>query len=499
MTSRTDDGFDLLNALMSAAPVGLAVTDLNLRFVRANDAFAVLSGHPLSQILERTLKETSSPAVWSQIEPLARRAIEKGQATYDHIVVEDNADAAGRRYWRVSYFPLRARGRVIAVGISIAGVRTPVETSESAGGRNEEVHEIQYTLDIDRQSRPLPDRVLDLLGIERAEFSAGDDAFLNALYPADDTDADTGRLFDESGQASDPDNRPAGADTSVRWVHERAEVQLGSSGQQTLVGTVQHITERNEIEERLHQMQSELLHVSRLSAMGQVSSTLAHEVNQPLTAVGNYIRAGLLMLEAGDQIAPAKIRGVFEKAAQQAARASAIIRNLREFVRKGDAVRRPENLTIVVQEAMALARLGTKDRGLKVRLQLDGDSRWASVNRVQIQQVLVNLIRNAIEAMADNPQREIVVSTASGGRDMIEVSVADSGPGLSEDIARDLFKPFMTTKPEGMGVGLAICHSIIDAHGGRIWAEANPSGGTIFHFTLPRSEIARPSGGNVDQ
>jgi two-component system sensor kinase FixL len=222
--------------------------------------------------------------------------------------------------------------------------------------------------------------------------------------------------------------------------------------------------------------------------MGQVSSTLTHEINQPLTAVGNYIRAGLLMLDAGDQIAPAKVRGVFEKAAQQAARASAIVRNLREFVRKGDVERRAGNLSIVIQEAMALARLGSRDRGLKVRLQLDSNSRWASFNRVQIQQVLVNLIRNAMEAMADGPRREIMVATVSNGKNLIQISVADSGPGLAENIASDLFKPFITTKPEGMGVGLAICHTIIDAHGGTIWAEPNDDGGTTFHFTLPRAE-----------
>jgi two-component system sensor kinase FixL len=111
----------------------------------------------------------------------------------------------------------------------------------------------------------------------------------------------------------------------------------------------------------------------------------------------------------------------------------------------------------------------------------------AIINRVQIQQVLVNLIRNAIEAMENEPQRELVVATASGGADLIEVSVADTGPGLSQDVVADLFKPFVTTKSEGMGVGLAICHTIVAAHGGTIWAEPNPAGGTIFRFTVRRA------------
>src|SRR6185312_10897838 len=115
------------------------------------------------------------------------------------------------------------------------------------------------------------------------------------------------------------------------------------------------------------------------------------------------------------------------------------------------------------------------------------DSRWAVINRVQVQQVLVNLIRNVIEAMENEPRRELIVATASGGADLIEVSVADSGPGLSGDVAADLFKPFVTTKSDGMGMGLAICQTIVAAHGGKIWAEPNPTGGTIFRFTVERA------------
>ncbi len=471
VTSSSDEGFDLLDSLLSSVPVGLAILNPEFRYLRLNDAYAVLTGVPADRLVNRTLAETA-PGLWPLVEPLLRRALEAGEATYDQLISENAVAADGRRRrWRASCFPLLSDNRVVGVGISLMGARLPLQDQEARAGANAEVNEIQYTLDIGVEQPAAPDRVLDMLGIARTEFADGDDAFLRALYPPREPVADQGST----------------AELSVRWVLGGAEIHKDSAGQQTLIGTVQHITERDGIEARLHQMQLELLHVSRLSAMGQMSSTLAHEVNQPLTAIGNYIRAGLMMLEAGDRIDPAKTRAVFEKAGQQAARASAIIRNLREFVRKGDAVRRSENLTILVQEAMALARLGIKDRGLKVRLQLDGEARWALVNRVQIQQVLVNLIRNAIEAMADSPRRELVVATASGGAGLIEVSVADSGPGLSEKIADELFKPFMTTKPDGMGVGLAICQSIVEAHGGTIRAEFNPEGGTIFRFTLPRA------------
>ncbi|MDB5395446.1 MAG: fixL [Rhodospirillales bacterium] len=485
----------LLSRVISAAPVGLAFADLQLHYVMANDAFAPFGGAPLNHLIGRTVQE-NAPLLWPQIQPLVRRAIDLGEATYDFDVILDGAVS---RKWRASFFPVQLDGRLAGVGISVADLQGAGDKPDGVGGQSEQVEEIQYSLDIDRRNPASPDRVLDLLGIHRAEFAADDDTFLNAIFP-DDGPAMNAELSDGDGDnAVAIEHRLVSADGAVRWIHERAEFLVGESGRQTLIGTVQHITERNETETRLHQMQSELLHVSRLSAMGQVSSTLAHEVNQPLTAVGNYIRAGLLMLDSGDQYSRMKIRGVFEKAAQQAARASDIVRNLRAFVRKGDTASQPENLTIVVQEAMALARLGIKDRGLKVRLRLDGNSSWASVNRIQIQQVLVNLIRNAIEAMSESPRREVLVSTASAGRDFIEVSVADSGPGLTEPVAQGLFKPFVTTKRDGMGVGLAICHSIIEAHGGKIWAEPNHAGGTIFRFTVPRSDSESISQGSTGQ
>jgi signal transduction histidine kinase len=475
----------LLGRVISAAPVGLAFVDLQLRYVMANDAFAPFGGAPLHQLIGKTVQENAA-LLWPQIQPLMRQAIDMGEATYDFELILSGAVS---RRWRVSFFPVQLDGRIAGVGICAADVLGIDERPDTLPWQSEQVEEIQYSLDIDRQHPVSPDRVLHLLGIQRAEFAADDDTFLNAIFP-DEGPVANGELSDGSSDNSVAiEHRLVSTDGAVRWVHESAEFLVGERGQQTLIGTVQHITERNETETRLHQMQSELLHVSRLSAMGQVSSTLAHEVNQPLTAVANYIRAGLLMLDAGDQFSRVKIRSVFEKAAQQAARASDIVRNLRAFLRKGDTARQVENLTIVVQEAMALARLGITDRGLKVRLRLDGNSSWAFVNRIQIQQVLVNLIRNAIEAMAESPNCEVLVSTASGGADFIEVSVADSGPGLTENVARGLFKPFITTNVDGMGVGLAICHSIIEAHGGKIWAEPNYPAGTVFRFTVPRLDL----------
>jgi PAS domain S-box-containing protein len=473
----------LFSTLASAVPVGLAFVDLDMSFRVVNEAFAGPIGRTPASLAGRPVSETV-PALWPLLEPLLRRAMLNGEGTYDYELSHTFPGGEIRR-WSVTFVPLRSGRRIVGVGISILDGKA-ANLKSGAIGQTEDVQEIQYTLDIDRYHPASSDSVMDLLGIHRDEFAVDGGAFMNTVYPEDADDPADGSSPDD-GETVAIERRLVSSDGSERWVHQRSEVRVDESGQQTLIGTVQHITERSEAETRLHEMQADLLHSSRLSAIGQVSSTLAHEVNQPLTAIGNYVRAGLLMLSAAEPVSNSKIRAVLEKAALQTTRASEIVRNLREFARKGEVVRQPENLTVVVQEAMALARLGIKDRGLRVRLRLAGDARHAEINRVQIQQVLVNLIRNAIEAMENEPRRELIVATASGDAGLIEVSVADTGPGLPQDVAGDLFKPFVTTKSEGMGVGLAICQTIVAAHGGKIWAELNPTGGAIFRFTVRRA------------
>ncbi len=480
MAEKPDQSFTdtarLFSTLASAVPVGLAFVDPDLRLRVVNEAFAGFIGRTPASLTGRALSETV-PALWPVIEPIVRRAMRNGEGTYDYELAHTFPGGEIRR-WSVSYVPLRSGGRIVGVGISILDGKA-TNLKSGAAGQTEEIEEIQYTLDIDRYRPASPDIVMDLLGIQREAFSIDGSALLGTVG--------AGGSSADDGDPAAIEGPLVNSDGSERWVHQRSELRVDETGQQTLVGTVQHITERSGAETRLHEMQADLLHVSRLSAIGQVSSTLAHEINQPLTAIGNYIRACLLMLNAVEPAPNAKIRGVLEKAALQTTRASEIIRNVRAFARKGEIVRLPENLTVVVQEAMALARLGMKDRELKVRLSLAGDARWALINRVQIQQVLVNLIRNAMEAMEREGRRELTVATASGDDDMIEVSVADTGSGLPEDIAEELFKPFVTTKSDGMGVGLAICQTIVGAHNGKIWAEPNSEGGTIFRFTLERA------------
>jgi two-component system sensor kinase FixL len=179
------------------------------------------------------------------------------------------------------------------------------------------------------------------------------------------------------------------------------------------------------------------------------------------------------------------LREAVNDAAEQALRAGRVIRHLREFVARGESERHVENLPKLIQEASALALVGAKERGVRVAFRFDPEAPLVLADRIQIQQVLLNLIRNAIEAMQDAPRRELVVATQSLPGGLVEVSVADTGTGIAPEIADRLFNPFVTSKPDGMGVGLAICRTIVETHGGRLWAAPNPGGGMVFRFTLP--------------
>lgn len=261
--------------------------------------------------------------------------------------------------------------------------------------------------------------------------------------------------------------------------------EMQSGGRPYFTGFVRDLTEQQQTQARLQELQSELVHVSRLSAMGEMASALAHELNQPLSAISNYMKGSRrLLADSTDGNAP-KIEAALDRAAEQAIRAGDIIRRLRNFVAREASEKSVESVSKMVEEAGALGLTGAREQGVLLRFSLDPACDLVIADRVQIQQVLVNLFRNALEAMATSTRRELIAANKKAADDMIEIAVSDSGQGFAGDALANLFQPFFTTKENGMGVGLSISRTIIETHGGRMWAETNQSGGATFRFTLP--------------
>ena len=256
-------------------------------------------------------------------------------------------------------------------------------------------------------------------------------------------------------------------------------------GVKVFLGILHDLTDRTRRERDFQELQNELLHALRLTAMGQLTSALAHELNQPLTAVMNYLNAARRTLDAGGEQAIGRVREFMDKAVSQTQRAGQIIRRLRNFIEKRDSDRQPENLNSCVEEAIALGLVGATDRDVKITTELAADLPPVVIDRIQLQQVMINLMHNALEALENAGERQIVIRTQRPAPDFVQVSVADTGSGIPSEIMPNLFIPFSTTKAKGLGMGLTICKAIVEAHNGRIWVTARKEGGAEFAFRLP--------------
>lgn len=255
-------------------------------------------------------------------------------------------------------------------------------------------------------------------------------------------------------------------------------------GARLYVGIIHDLTRQQATERRLRELQDELLQVSRMSGMGQMASSLAHELNQPLTAITSLLQAARRMLGGGDPTAVARARDTMEKASKQVLRAGEIIRRLREFTTRGEVEKSVVTVGQMVDEAVALARASNRFGPARVVMDI-GDVGAVLADKIQIQQVLLNLIRNALESMEGQADQTLTIRAALKD-DFVEIAVADIGHGIAPEMKARLFEPFITTKDMGMGVGLAICRTIVESHGGRLVADDNPGGGAVFRLTLPR-------------
>ncbi len=264
--------------------------------------------------------------------------------------------------------------------------------------------------------------------------------------------------------------------------------EMETAGRRLFIGFVRDLTEKENTERRLQDLQAQLMHTSRLRLLGRMASTLAHEINQPLTAIANYVQAARHLLESGRADLTPRALDAVTKAAAQATRAGEIIRRLRDFVSRGETEKTPQDLNKLVEEATALALIGAREWKIRILFSLAGDLAPVLADRVQIQQVILNIVRNAVEVLQTHDRREIHITTArSADGSGAVVSIRDTGPGLPDEVRANLFRPFISTKKEGMGLGLSICREIVETHGGSLTVETAPGAGTTFTFTLPFS------------
>ncbi|MBV1866891.1 MAG: PAS domain S-box protein [Marinosulfonomonas sp.] len=247
----------------------------------------------------------------------------------------------------------------------------------------------------------------------------------------------------------------------------------------------QDMREYLKAEQRARKLQADLHHGARVSSMGELASGLAHELNQPLAAMMNYLQACKMLIDAADTGAPGKVLEYLSKAAAQAERAGKIISGLRSFVQKGECNRTAGDLNEIAKEAIGLLAPNATAEGIDFRTIFSSDLPRISVDRIQIQQVVFNLVRNAIEALSTVADAQLTVTTSASNDNSVQICISDNGPGVSDDMLTKLFVAFTTTKSGGMGVGLSICKSIVEDHGGQIRADRNPGGGLRFAVTLP--------------
>lgn len=249
-------------------------------------------------------------------------------------------------------------------------------------------------------------------------------------------------------------------------------------------GFIHDLTRRRKIEAELQANQADLMHASRLSAVGTLASSLAHELNQPLTAIANYLSASSDMIDHLPPEIKDMLQEALDEGASESVRAGKIVHRLREFVSKGEVKMEVLSMAELVHDATVLGLVGARMQGVEYSFDINPDINHVLADRVQIQQVMINLMRNAIEAMAESPVKQLIISAHSAPDDRVEFLVQDTGPGISPEVVDRLFEPFASTKSDGMGLGLSICKTIIEAHDGELTFDSAPGGGAIFRFTL---------------
>jgi two-component system sensor kinase FixL len=328
-----------------------------------------------------------------------------------------------------------------------------------------------------------------ILGVEPGSPSIAREDYLERwVHPADRKRvAEAFARMDTGNSPLDIEYQVVLRDGTVRHLHHLAQAVLDADRRVVkYIGTIHDITDRRRAEDDARVLQERLTHFSRLSTMGEMAAGLAHEINQPLSAIATYARACQRIMIQPDADTDDVIAAL-EQINAQALRAGEVIRRLRNFVKNREVKREPVDCARLLEDLSTLAETDARLHNIRLRLDCEEPLPTVYADPIQLQQVVLNLVRNAIDAMSEAPEerREVVLSTRMDADGEVEVTVADRGTGLAPEATEHLFNPFFTTKASGTGLGLAISRSIVRAHGGRLWHTPNDDCGVRFHFTLP--------------
>jgi len=488
----------LLEAAIAQSPLGIIVADAPRVTIRvANAAAQKLRGWNLTGIdvashgeKWSTFRPDGSPCPAEQL-PLSRAVLQGETTREESLIVRD--DDANDHWVSVNAAPIRDAEGNIRAGIAIYHDVTELKQAEQAlrvseekfRGIAERSSEILYHADRDgylTYVSPAVEAILgyrpeEVLGRHLGEFVCEQDRpralkVLSRQLRQGMVEHGRYRLIHRSGRLVTAESHTSPIDTAQ-----------GVAGVQ---GAVHDITAECDAEERLRVTEEQLSHLARLSTLGEMIAGIAHELNHPLYAIQNLAKACRNVLGRGPVADTGELSDWCERIAAAATQAGAVVKNLRDFSRRSEFHREPAPLRGILEESLALLAYQTRRHNVTLTLDIEEDSPVVNVDRIRIQQVLVNLIRNACEAiaLAGTPKREVIVQARTAA-DRVMVSVIDTGPGLPEHLGNQIFEPFVTTKRDGMGLGLSISMTILEGHESKLQSFSNPHGGATFQFELP--------------
>ena len=479
-------------------PVGLCSLDLDLRYVHINEWLAAINGISVQEHLGRTIGEVLVD-VAAGVESLLRQVIETGEPVlHGTVEAETPAQPGVKRIFQHSYLPVKSDDDTIIGVTCVVQDITEREQAERELKESEERFDLAvratsdgiWDWNIVTNEEYYAPRWCEILGYSHddPELPHVYDSWASRIHPDDSERVmQAVKVHLETGKVYDVDYRHRHKSGEYRWQNSRGQAIFDKEQKPVrMVGCIRDITERKCFQEQLQRQQTELAHMSRLSTMGEMVTSLAHELNQPLYAISNYVEGCLHLLENGTA-ETAELIEALEKSASQAQRAAQIIRRLRSFVRPREPRRSSTNINELVRTVVELVDFEIRHYSVSLRLELDERLPLVLCDSIQMQQVIVNLVCNATEAMLDNEPdtRVLTIATSLSEGRTIDISVGDTGHGLAAETGENIFDAFVTTKPEGMGMGLTISRSIVEAHEGRLRAASNPDGGATFQFTLP--------------